>query len=254
VPELVQYLRGGDSEKRRLAASALKGLGPEAREAVSALIEALTSPDEWVRLYAAQTLGRIGPKAAAAVPELLARARDQSLSRREQNGHRTVDSMLRDAAIRDLGQIGAEPDAVVPALVQALADADEFVCTEAALALGRLRAHPEAVVPALESLLLSDHDQARKAAAFALGEYGPKARSAVPILIGMTEESEDARLASTPAIEPFFVESAWSRESYRNDFPLAPLHRHSEASFATEALQKIDPDALRSAGIESASP
>lgn len=254
VPEVVQYLRGHDSKKRRLAASAFKGLGPEAREAVAALIEALTGPDEWVRLYAAQTLGKIGPPAAAAVPELLALATDKSLSKTDKNGHRTADGMLRQAAIRALGEIGAEPDGVVPALVTALGEADEFVCAEAALALGRLGARPAAVVPALESLLLSDHDQGRKAAAFALGKYGPKARSAVPIFVGMTEGSEDARRAPMPAIEPLHVESAWSRESYRNDFPLAPLYRRSEASFAIEALRKIDPDALRKTGIEPPSP
>lgn len=251
VPEVVQHLRGEDSQKRGLAAAALNGFGPEARDAVVALIEALTDPTDWVRLYAAKTLGAIGPPAAAALPELVKLARDRSLSREDRRG--SVTWQLRNSATRGLGLIRAEPDMVVPVLVGVLREEDEAVRAEAALALGRLRTAPKTAVPVLESVLLDDSILARKAAAIALGHYGPHARSAVQILVGMADEDGElppVGWVASPPDEPFRLESKW-QESYQNSFPLAPLYRRSEASFAAEALQRIDPDALRKFGIEA---
>lgn len=47
-------------------------LGPAAKDAVPALVEALKDNDSAVRSYAASTLGKIGPAARDAVPALKA--------------------------------------------------------------------------------------------------------------------------------------------------------------------------------------
>lgn len=249
VPELIEHLRRGGPRDRVRAAAALSGLGTLAEQATPALIGALSDAEEWARIYAARALGKIGPPAAAAVPALLNAARDQSLSTRNQSGHGTVDGTFREAAIRALGLIGTEASLAVPVLVKALGEGSDSVCAEAALALGRLRADAEAVVPALESLLLSDHYRGRKAAALALGNYGPEAQSAVPILVGMIESAEEVRLDETSSLH-IPIPSKWMQEYFRITVPLTPLDARSEASFATEALRKIDPEALRQAGID----
>jgi HEAT repeat protein len=53
-----------------MAAAALGWFGPDAKEAVPALIKALADPDLGVRLDAATALGAIGPDAKDAVPAL----------------------------------------------------------------------------------------------------------------------------------------------------------------------------------------
>jgi hypothetical protein len=64
-------LRSPDSNARRYAASALGGIGPEAKEAVPALITTLKDQNVDVRRYAASVLGEIGPPAKEAVPALI---------------------------------------------------------------------------------------------------------------------------------------------------------------------------------------
>lgn len=64
----IEALKGPDVEVRRAAARALGDIGPEAKEAVPELIEALN--DEDMDLIAVWALGRIGPAAVAAVPAI----------------------------------------------------------------------------------------------------------------------------------------------------------------------------------------
>ena len=49
---------------------ALENMGPDAKDAVPALINALSDPDRGVRQASVKALGRIGPAAKAAVPAL----------------------------------------------------------------------------------------------------------------------------------------------------------------------------------------
>ncbi len=57
-------------------------IGPTAKAAVPALIEALKDPEWDVRSYAAQALGRIGPEAKAAVPALIELKHERRFVRR----------------------------------------------------------------------------------------------------------------------------------------------------------------------------
>jgi HEAT repeat protein len=75
VPALVEALKR-DLSVRENAALALGNIGPDAREAVAALIEALGDLEWNMRRLAALALGKIGADAAPAVPSLLKLGRD----------------------------------------------------------------------------------------------------------------------------------------------------------------------------------
>jgi hypothetical protein len=70
VPALGEAVRNGEPLVRQNAALALGAIGPDARDAVPALTAALHDPEWAVRRQAALSLGKIGPDARAAVPEL----------------------------------------------------------------------------------------------------------------------------------------------------------------------------------------
>jgi HEAT repeat protein len=125
VPILAAALadRDADDRVRRRAAEALAKFGPDAKEAVPALIKLFAAFDPATRQTVCETLGRIGPEAKDAVPALLAAFDDD----REQ----------REAAIRACGRIGR--DAVGP-LVQALKSERGEVRASAAKALGQVGA------------------------------------------------------------------------------------------------------------------
>src|SRR5215467_10681 len=66
--ELVAALKSNDSLGRRLAAHALAEIGPAAREAVPALIEALRDRESFVRVWAAAALGESNRRAPTPSP------------------------------------------------------------------------------------------------------------------------------------------------------------------------------------------
>jgi HEAT repeat protein len=70
LSELIADLKAAAPATRNAAAYEIAGLGPTAKPAVPALIEALDDPDAAVRFPVTVALGEIGPEAAAAVPRL----------------------------------------------------------------------------------------------------------------------------------------------------------------------------------------
>ena len=77
----VAALKSSDSLERRLAAHALGEIGPAAREAVPALIEALRDPESFVRVWAAAALARVQPENPDANPALVAGTQRSDLLR-----------------------------------------------------------------------------------------------------------------------------------------------------------------------------
>src|SRR4051794_5168561 len=59
----VEQLKRGDGQKQALAIHALSNVGPQARAAVPALIDALGRRDLTLNLLAADALGKVGPGA-----------------------------------------------------------------------------------------------------------------------------------------------------------------------------------------------
>ena len=68
VDRHIEGLKSHDADVRRAAARALGDIGPDAKDAVPALIEALE--DDEVSLIAIWALGQIGPAARSAAPAI----------------------------------------------------------------------------------------------------------------------------------------------------------------------------------------
>ena len=71
IEDLIETLRDEDADARRRAAMTLGWFGPNAADAVPALIDALVDEEQVVE-RAVVALGKIGPAAAAAIPDLTA--------------------------------------------------------------------------------------------------------------------------------------------------------------------------------------
>jgi HEAT repeat protein len=157
VPKLVVALGEGNDYLRDAAAQALGGIGPAAREAAPALMEA-------ARHRSAQdmpiwALGKIGPVTKEVVPFLTRQLEDSDSSRRlgacsalgEIGGPALqaiplLEKLLRDAsptmraaAAGTLGSIGPAAKDAIPALEGALADESRYVRSEVSTALKKIR-------------------------------------------------------------------------------------------------------------------
>jgi HEAT repeat protein len=164
---------GGFLNTRVIAAGVLGRMGPDAVEAVPALISALSDHSDGMRLRALEALGKIGPKAAEAVPALTAVLKDK-------DSH----FLERHYAAEALGRIGPKAAEAVPALTAALKEIRALpLRCKAAVALGNIGPSAAEAVPALILILEKNNiNEARWAAAEALGKIGPKAAKAVPAL------------------------------------------------------------------------
>jgi len=218
----VKLVKKDDPFARRAGIYGLMGIGPKARAAVPALIEALDHEHFHTRYWACRALREIGPGAKAAVPVLVRLLRDD------------LPSVRRHAA-QALGGIGPEiGEEAIASLTAALEDPLEPVREDAAIALGKLGPSAKAAAPALEKALAKGPLAARVpgaralwlitgrpdpavgvlvgelgdfnggAAARALGEIGPPAQSAVPALrklIASDHVQEDVRQAAADALK-----------------------------------------------------
>ena len=125
------------------------------------------------------------------------------------------DGTVRARAARALDLIGPVAQAAVPALVEAMRDREARVRVQAAEALWQVARDPASVAVLAEVLREKDlTPEDHRWAAQALGRIGPPARAARPILTELTRAG---------------------------DFVLR--------STAADALQKIDPEAAREAGV-----
>ncbi len=121
---LEQMLRDPNPAVQAQGAFGLSRLGPEARSAVPALVDALKK-DRLVRKNAALALGQIGPAARDAVPALRDALSDSEWAVR------------RQAALA-LGQIGPEARKAIPALEKISRDPDPLVRQAAQKALRQI--------------------------------------------------------------------------------------------------------------------
>jgi hypothetical protein len=152
VPVLVNFVETSDrSIKRSNALWALREIGPQAAEAVPALIRMLNQRGEGEHPEAvANALGGIGPGARAAVPALAKLRADD-------------DKRIRSAAARALSRIDPTVVAAVAALVEALdSDSEADACES----LGRMGPVARAALPALEAKVRQwEKDERLRAAA-----------------------------------------------------------------------------------------
>jgi HEAT repeat protein len=177
VPALAQTLHGEDVWARQPAAWALWQIGEDAAPATDALVQALSygggvgwSVKTDCRQHAARALARIG---RSAVPPLI---------RALQGADRKKGAVARRGVAMALGLIGPEAKNAIPALVEALSDADPLVRGEAAVALSRIDPTADGVVAALSRALADSDYGVRNNVAKALGRCGPAAKPALAAL------------------------------------------------------------------------
>lgn len=201
VPTLIAVLRDrNDTFFRSSAAVALARIGPEAKEAVPALLEALKAEDlkdenriRGTRSAVMTALGHMGAAAKEAVPVLADIFKDQQ-----------ADYGLRRQAAEALGKIGPAAKEAIPTLVGVLNDPQsESYHPDARNALGNMGR--EAVPALLDLYRHSPNRRVRTYAAEALARIGPEAKDAVPALtkaLNSTDISEvDAAKKALKAIQ-----------------------------------------------------
>ena len=191
VPRLIEAL--GVKEVRLRAAAIIARIGPPAKAAVPALVDALGDESSETRNEVLFALGAIGPEAKAAVPAIAKALRDPDMN-------------VRYAACYALCQIGPAAMPAKSELVGNLGGADQFLAMASACALARV--HPECPetaaksVPVLIESLGEPDVMTRLHAAQALGCLGPLAKDAVPVLKkALDDPNETVRAAASEALK-----------------------------------------------------
>jgi HEAT repeat protein len=194
-------LRDPSALIRTQAALALAELGPSAREADAALVQALRDPDPDVRSAAVVALGRTLPEGKPAIDGLARSLSDE-------------DWFVRLSAAQALQQFGPRATSAVPALVRALTPGDSVKdfrpirCGAAMVALSRIDPHARELEDAYRVVvgkLLEDERHgsfgARAIGARLLGECGIAAGSVAPALAKLLRDpAGEVRVAAAEAL------------------------------------------------------
>ena len=191
VPRLAEALK--HEEVCAKAAAVVARIGPAAKDAVPALIEALGDENPQTRNEVLFALAAIGPGAEAAVPAATDALNDP-------------DANVRYSACYALGKIGAAAMPAEAALQTNLDDDDRFLSMVSAWALARI--HPECSetarksVPLLADALAGPDALTRAQAAESLGCLGPLAKDAVAALRkALGDDNEQVRNAAAEALK-----------------------------------------------------
>lgn len=253
-------------------ADGLAALGPEAKPVVPDLIAMLNDKDKRVRYLTVFTLRCLGPVAKEALPSLITLIDDP-------------DFAIRSDSITALGTIQAEPERVIPILVEYVKKHtnEAILCEDAINALGRFGPQARSSVPVLVGILNGGNQTFRPDAARCLGRIGPAAEDAIPMLLKcLGDPDADVRTGATVALGeigakpailiPALIERLDESHRSKNNYPLtisylgsfgsqskAALPRIIELlndpdqnirATATNALKKIDPEAAAKAAIK----
>lgn len=178
---LLARLKDSDDAVREAAAHTLLKFSPLNKTAVNSLANALKDSHRGVRELIAECLCEMGPDAKAAIPALI-----DALAIEK-------DRHVRASIVEALGLIGEGTKEVVAALVKAKTDEAPVVRCAVAQSLGQLAAQPEIALPALIELMDNKdqekgHPHIRHNAIEAIGSFGPQAsvataNKAVPALV-----------------------------------------------------------------------
>ncbi len=192
VPACIRSLE----EKRPLRFYALLVLiriGPDAADAVPALMATLDDTEPPLRRESLFALGAVGAQAAKATDKIVSKLTDE-------------DADVRSAACYALGKIGPGAQAALPALAKLMDSEDEFL--QIASVWASLKISPAdaqlqvKAVPRLIKALTDVRDHVRVEAAYTLGELGAVAQSATAALQKAQEDSNPAvREAASHALQ-----------------------------------------------------
>jgi phage FluMu protein Com len=205
VEAIIKELNHTDPAVRRQAAIKAQKLGPRARAAVPALVNALKDQSNPVvspllRQEAARALGSMGPDADSAVPALRDALQDKNAKVQEEAvealcklGKAAVaplaealqhpQALIRVRAASGLADLGADARAAVPNLVAALKDTQPDAQVRIAGALLRIDPDNPELVTVFVKALKHPSDIVRGQACESLGNLGVRARGARKDLI-----------------------------------------------------------------------
>ena len=138
---------------RQAVAKVLGKLGPDAKQAVPALMAALKDTTKTERQSIAEALGKL--KVKEAIPALIAALKDS-------------DPWVRGSAASALGAIGPDARAAVPDLIDALKDDTEIMRIPAAFALNPIEASGKDAIRALGAAFKDPVSMVRDASALTL--------------------------------------------------------------------------------------
>jgi HEAT repeat protein len=176
-------LKDPNVQTRREAAAILRRAGPNAKAAISMLVEGLKDSDLEVRRECLEAVGHCGADAQAALAVLRQLLADP-------------DTKLRQRTVQLLALLGPEARVAVPELIVALKDPrlqDDVVATLAKVG--------KPAVPSLLGALKEHKGLARIGICRALGEIGPEAREARPALSSLLRDEDPAvRVAASDAL------------------------------------------------------
>jgi HEAT repeat protein len=195
VPALIEILRGANSDMRVCAAAALGRIGPAARAAIPALIQAANRTEkvylaQILRRHAIIALGQIGPEARAIAPTL------KRWLEGNQNGELGWPGPETPDLVNALNKMGSPP---VSMLVASLLKGDDpGVCIQ----LAGLGSTAREAIPALRRALSDKRSDVRVTAAIALAEIEPAAVEAIPVLTEALDHSDDENVGVSWVIKP----------------------------------------------------
>lgn len=224
-PALIEALHSPDAGVRQGAACGLGGMGPDAAEAVPALMVALTDSNPEVVREARDALGAIGTPALKPLQEALA----------------SPDSRVRAGAVIAIGQVGAPAQGAAPALFELFDREGESSVRIAVLgALPKIKAPPERLVPLLLNGVKDDQEALRHAAINAIVPLRSGQKLALEGLVAMLADPKaPVRQRAARALGRMGSEAAAAIPALLAASSAAP----ADGSFA-DALSQIGPAAL----------
>lgn len=210
---LTDRLHAEQRSERYAALAALYYLGPDAKSAEGAVVEAMSERHVGIQYVAAETLGRIGAEtddAADALDRLLVEgapderfAAAKSLARMQHYRPAAVDFLIerltdatpgaRRTACYALGQIGPQAAKATPMLAAAMSDADESVRQASMTAVARIGPR---TIPTLIAALDSPNPRCRATALEALRYVGGDRSAALPRIRELIDD-DDRHVAMT---------------------------------------------------------
>ena len=195
VAKFIACLQDEDPDTRWGAARALEAFGPDAVDAIPALIESLCDdragpdPDDNFALFAreaaAEALGTMGALAEQAVPALMEAVENKV-------------EFVEGGATIALGKIGDAAANVVPILIERLQEPQRRK-TYLANALSYLGPAAKDATEAMIDLLANGKTEARAAAAFALGHISAAPATIAALTDRMAEDSRESVRAACAA-------------------------------------------------------
>ncbi len=235
---------GRSTDLEREIVLALSRIGPQAKEAVPALLAILADEANQARAAAAWALAKIGAKES--IPELIGAfpksadsdlaitipvavltlnpddemhfnwAREQVIGLLKQNS-----KVVREQAAMALATVGAKAAAAIPDLAAGLKDPDPAIRSAFLTTLAAIGPESAGALPAIAKALGDPVDSVRCSASHAVGMLGPTAKMTVPLLV-QNLQREDAFLQFASAWALVRVEP--QRERLAEEC-LAPLCR-----------------------------